>query len=264
MSSCLVRCVPLTNFCYVNPKSHGSSARGELAAAIQLCPYIVQVEIHDCYGKFDDSLGALTLLKNMQSVDLCFISVSFDKDILPILQKFGSETLENLELNDLRDVDVAAIIKHCPKLRSLTLGSIGQYTQLPSEHLPQLLNLEHLTIFGRECEQNDGPTTDDISILLLNSPSLVSLTMGHLYELPDQLMERVALLREFPKLKKMELVLCDLLTKRSIGIILLKSPVISSITILFCESLKKDDADQGRKMALDNNWDLSVELEDEE
>ena len=144
--------------------------RSELAAAIQICPFLVRVEIFNDPGFVNDELKVLLGLKQLQCLILEHVSVSFDGGLLPILQKFGPNSLEKLGLDSVNDVDVAAIVKHCPNLRSLLLSGIDRYIQSSHSLQPpqyQLLKLEKLSLKHDGSMTINAPTLADLSILLL-------------------------------------------------------------------------------------------------
>ena len=144
-------------------------ARGELAAAIHLCPFVTHVEIHYEDKLKEEDLKALLHLKNLRDFNLGSLIISFDDGILPILRKFGANSLERLKLNDVTEVNVGAIVQHCSNLRSLSLRGIDRYipSSPPSQSGPQLSLLENLRVDACEVELRSPPTSNDLAVLLV-------------------------------------------------------------------------------------------------
>ena len=227
-----------------------------LSAAIHFCPFVVDVDICAVDGVFDQDLGALLDLEHLQSLSLGRMEISFDRGILPILEKFGAKSLERFSLFRLNEVDVAAVALHCPKLCSLSLGAIDRYIPSTSENRQQLINLERLHIGHSPQRTIGGPTSTDLSILL-SSPSLVSIDILGINALTDQVIERMAHLHtSFTKLDSLDLFACHNVSARSIDLLLSLNVPITRLEINICNSLTSADANKWRKMALDNNWDF--------
>ena len=257
-SGILVRCLPLKCFDSVLSNSI-PYMRGGLASAILLCPFVVGVKLTHYSRSFDYELKALLSLEELRYLALEDVNVSFYGAILPILQKFGTKSLEKLKLFDMGEVDVAAIVKHCSNLRSLTLSD-GHYIQSPqsSPTQYQLLKLESLD-FCQSRSSSEPPTLADLSILLLSAPSLVKLRLqGFDEQLTDQLIKRVVQHHGFPELGKLELQNCDEITKNSIDLLLSLNSPISKLELSKCEQLNQEDVDNWKKMAKKNNWDLKI------
>ena len=213
------RRLPLMNLRYDECKDTAYE-KGDLAAAIKICPSVVSVKIsyglND--GNFtDEELKSLLKLKNLRH--LCLESIrrlSFKGGILPVLEKFGSSTLEKLRLQYLSEVDVSAIAKCCSNLRSLSLGNIVQFIS-PSRPLkPQDNRLRSLEVLKMmQCNDKElirqQPTAADI-LILLSSPALVALKFFEFDDLTDQLMEEAAHLYGFPNLKELQMEYCEGIT----------------------------------------------------
>ena len=99
---------------------------GRLASAIQLCPFVVHVDIGlektPSPPTFSDKdLRALLHLKNLRHLSIERVTgiTTFKRGLLPILQKFGPTSLESLRLKWFDKVNVGAVVQHCQKLRSI-------------------------------------------------------------------------------------------------------------------------------------------------
>ena len=136
--------------------------KGDLAAAIEICPSVVFVNCYALANTFtDEDLKHLLNLKNLRYLSLAFNeNWSFDGGILPILEKFGASILEKLHLQDLQEVNISAIAQHCSNLRSLKLDCIYRYI-LPSQPLKpvenRLRHLEYLKMTQYDNEENGIP-----------------------------------------------------------------------------------------------------------
>ena len=248
--------------------------KGDLEAAIKLCPSAVHVEI-SCLSKEPSFTNEeLKFLLNLES--LCHFSiegtdrVSFGEGLLPILEKFGPSTLENLELEKLCEVDVSSIAKYCSKLRSLKLLSIGRYIS-PSQPLkPQdnrLQRLKNLSMAQYGEDEDDDiprptpvPATAADLLILLSSPALVTLNFYLFDGLSDQVMEEAARLYGFPNLQEfhMEFNSGASITERSIDCLLTLDNPLKKIYLCEGEKIKYRHAMKWGNMAKKNNWDLSI------
>ena len=256
--------LPLLNL-YCRRGSAGASPyiSGGLAAAIQFCPFVVNVDISSFDGVFDEELQALREMKNLRHLTLRFLNISFDGGLLPILEKFGPHSLKELELKNVTEVDVAAIAQNCPKLRSLKLIRIGRYIrstpQQSQSALQQLIRLQHLEIDHIFPNSMGAPMSTDISILF-SSPSLVSISIYGLNTVTDHVIEQAVLCHHsFRKLSSLLLTDCPNITARSIDLLLslLYSP-LKKIDLIRCNNVWSMDVDKLEKTTIKNNWDLSI------
>ena len=238
--------------------------RGDLKAAIELCPSIVHVKIRAAWDATftDKELKSLLKLKNLRH--LCVEasnSVSFEGGLLPILEKFGPSTLEKLQLKYLPDVDVSAIAKHCPNLRSLSLVSIERYICRPLKPTENRLNcLEYLEMIQMDNDEigliRPPPTAADLRILL--SPlSLVTLNFAHFDGLSDDLIEEIALSRGFSNLKVADFEFCGGITERSIECLLTLDNPLKKMFVYLMEHSREEYLNKWENQAKKNNWDLS-------
>ena len=259
------RCFPLTNLdCYSSEIFSFVRPRGGQLCDNKYFPFVVDVTIMSTENSelLDQDLQSLLHLDRLRSLRLVrLMKVSFDGGLLPILQKFGLDSLEELNLWMMAEVDVAAIAKHCLKLRSLTLNTIHRY--IPStcaKSLRQFNNLVHLNIY--QPQPYESPSSNDLATLL-SSSSLASITMfGKLENLTDQVIERMVLFHQhgFPYLNSLKLSRCTNVTGRSIDLLLNSSTPITKIDITYCDNVSEEDVNKWRKMAKDNNWDLFIQF----
>ena len=261
----MARCLPLMNLEGLSSSSESPYMRGGLTAAIQFCPFVVEVALFHIDGILDEELRALLNLKNLRFLILEDMkSITFKEGLLPIMQKFGAKYLEEMRLVAMNEIDVSAIAKHCSNLRSLTLLN-SRYVKhsLPqfSKCLHQLINLEHLEV-GRRFWPVEAPMASDLSILLLSSPSLVLLEITEINELSDEVIERAAVLHGFPKLEKLMLEKCPNVSENSIDLLLNSNAPIKKIVLHSCHKVKPKESKRWSKMARDKNWELSITITD--
>ena len=234
---------------------------GDLAAAIQLCPYVVQVELEALGRDFSDQdLLTLRNLTNLRHFQLQATSnrISFKGGVLPILQKFGPKSLEFLALSCLNDVYLDSIVQLCPKLQSFFTFAIDfspQRQVKPDQYL-----LHHLEHMGVQVGRNNTPTSDHLSLLLSSSPSLVTLKLIGLNGLNDRVMETAALSHGFAHLKILEVGNCPNLTYSSIDhlLTLTGSPLNVIHVSNDSDQFSQERIKAWRKLAENNNWDLSI------
>ena len=203
---------------------------GALGHAIQLCPFVVDVEIVDLNqdGIKGTDLLSLLNLENLHRFVLGRFNVSFHEGILPILEKFGRDSLEILELCHVRQVDYAAVIRHCPNLRSLKFFECnGSLSSQPFIQHQQLLHLNSLDFWGGD------PTTATLTSLLCSCPALVKLHLGRLDGLTDQVIGDAST-HGFAKLEELNLLHCNRITKKSIDLFVLALGCPFKIVWLSC------------------------------
>ena len=254
-----VRCLTLMNLLCNGGLYSIPFVKGAMVMAVQFCPFVVRVDICNIPGIIDEDLRALVNLKQLRRFSLEDVKCSFEKGLLPILEKFGPNTLERLELTEMTEVDVVAIVKNCPNLRCLSLIDIDRYIPQSSPQSSKLLSqYQPLSLERLEIDDGEGLSADDLSILLISSPSLVNLTLNFLDELTDQVIERAAIHHGFAKLQSLNLLDCQKLTKYAIFTILSLESPLTRILVSYNKKLKKKDVKEWKKMILDRNWDLSI------
>ena len=245
--------------------------KGDLEAAIKLCPSVVQVEIawDDTFS--DEELKPLLKLKNLQH--LCLVgtnSLSFEGGLLPILEKLVPSTLEKLELSFFPDVDVSAIAQHCSNLRFLALGHNYQYLTPTRPLKPadnRLQRLERLEIDEQDYESAPPPTAADL-LILLSSPALVTIVFYRLnHDSCDQVMEEAAHLYGFPNLRELRIEYCrDTFTERSIECLLTLDNPLEKICFFggWMDNAPKEQflLEKWEREAKKNNWDLAITIKE--
>ena len=265
----VLRQFPLTNLHWIvlsNKQYLPPYVSRRLANAVQLCPFVVRVAINGGNQVVKDSeLLALLELDNLRHLQLFMINVSFDGGIVPILEKFGHNSLEILELESLNVVDIAAIVRHCSNLRSLILIENEQYSgpspsQLRSDTAThQLRHLEHLNFFNADLLQPD-PTAATISYLLRSCSEIVSLHLIRLSSLTDQVIQEAVRAHGFSKLEKLVLACCHDVSKSSIDLLFSMDCPFKEIELCDCEQLNESEeyAAIWQKKAMENNWNLTI------
>ena len=238
---------------------------GRLASAAQLCPFVVHVEFvlanDDISNFMDEDLRALLHLKNLRHLSLDTVwDISFNGGLLPILEKFGPNSLESLKLKYFPDVNFGPIVEHCKKLRSLYLKEITEYNT--SQAVPQwrphhqLPCLEDLRV--TQMEDDEEIASADLSFLLLSSPELVTLKFKGLNGTDDQVLDRAALHHGFPRLNRFKIGYCENFSERAIDLLLTLSNPLKELNIDSCVRLTMTHLEAWHKKILDNNWDTLI------
>ena len=109
-----------------------------------------------------------------------------------------------------------------------------------------------------------APTEAELTALLLSAPSLVTLQLKFLDELTYKVIERAVVDHGFPKLDRFELSGVERsVATRMVDLLLQSNAPITKIRLPFDvddeESDEDDDGERWREMALENNWELSIE-----
>ena len=234
---------------------------GNLASAIQLCPFIVQVDISKVSAITDGDLQALLTLESLRNLSLDDVGVSFDGGISPILHHFGRGLLERLELRRLRDVNVSVIVETCSNLRALSLEDIRQYipwgeTRRSYNFHHRELQLRYLCV--RRVQSLQVPPAADISLLLQSCPELVELRLDGMITLEDSVLLDATESNRFAKLELLGLWRCGSLSKQLIDHLLTLDSPLKKIELEQCWKLRKEHVEAWEKEAETNNWDLSI------
>ena len=258
----------------MNLHHHGNEdipyQKGDLEAAIKLCPSVVRVKIARDDTFADEELKSLLNLKNLQQLSLKGTgSVTFENGLLPILRKFGPSKLEKLELQYFPEVNVSAFAQHCANLQSLTLWNIERFISPSRQLKPQdnrLGSLKFLDMMqnndneeGEEVHVRQQPPASDI-LILFSSPALVALLLQAFDGLTDQTMEEAARLYGFPKLQELNMLYCDGITERSIACLLTLDNPLKNICVNFMGPNREKEWKRFESQAKMNNLDLLIEL----
>ena len=269
------RSLKLTELHYWNAKSNASEhvpyKKGDLAAAIKLCPSVVTVKIHCGFEVTftDKELKWLLNLQNLQELSLGDnVLLSFEGGLLPILQKFGPSSLEKLELANVTDVDVGAIAQNCSKLRSLKLEKIKRYIPPGRQLKPadnRLCCFEHLEMVQFEAKESNliirQPAAADFSILL-SCPALVNLSFFNFPGLTDLVVEKAVSANQFPNLKSFRIESCEAISKSSIDLLLTLDNPLSKIVVKRCKRFrKKPQLKKWEDQIEKNNWELRIDMD---
>ena len=250
--------------------------RGSLQHAIQLCPFVVHLEIEverEGDDVTDGDLLALRNLENLRHLVLTSIGASFDGGILPILEKFGGKSLEFLKLSFLQRVDVAAIIRHCSNLRSLEFLEIKQYNVNSSPNpssagaVHQLGHLESLSVLQAFMGSERQPKAAVLSLLLRSCPALTKLELVSLNGVTDHVIEQAAIAHSFSKLEVLYLAGCPNITRSTADLLFLTLDCPLRQITLDCDQLNilpKKCKSIWKGKAQENGWELKLGNSDDE
>ena len=257
-----VPCLELKDLHCVFPDKDCPYVCGDIAAAIQLCPFVMIVTLAAVDGVGDEDVAALRHLDRLCNLNLQSLkNVSFEGGVLPILQTLGSSSLNVLALRRLKDINLGSIVKYCQKLRSLTLEDIISFSP-PSRRtpkpVPRLSHLEDLRVGSSFGTSNAVPSASDLSFLLASSPNLVKLKVNKLGGFTDQVMEKAATCHGFAKLQVVKLERCEKITKTAIDVLLTLASPLKKIKIEYCEGILKRDCKAWQKKIRRSKRNLSI------
>ena len=232
---------------------------GGFASSLQLCPFIVSVQLSRVDDLNDEDFKALLTLNCLRCLVLVSVtSLSIEGGLLPVLEKFGSTSLETLELGEFdAHVDICPILQHCSNLLSMCFFQMNFIDPHPPHHQPPndniwLPRLESLMIHG---DISQVPKTV-LSLLLHSAPALISLYLHHVSFLTDQIFEDAIQSHGFPKLEELSLVDCPHVTERPIDLLLTLDNALNEITLRDCDMSEEHARNVWVKMIEDNHWDV--------
>lgn len=197
-----------------------------LAAAIQLCPLLVRVDLGENYSPSRQDLRALLELDILERLNLPYgtgpalsgrAGMSFDEDLLPILKKFGHKSLDFLRIVNIDEVNLGAFLEHCSHLRVLCIDNVRRYrTQsrgpVKPSLRPALPNLQRLLLPApSDCDHPNQecnvPSPAHLALLLSSAPALVYLELGKMHSLTDGIFKQAIDQHGFLQLTDLELTL---------------------------------------------------------
>lgn len=241
--------------------------KGNLSEAVSLCPSLSKVEI-----KTPDSFRNRDLLDLLPMEKLCDLTisgtrtsqVSFDVGVAPLLRKSSiGNSLKSLSLCNFSKVNVRIITEHCPNLRFLSLDKNERFMELynADERLayqrnnqlaaPQKLKkLETLKICSCNCASN--------LLLLLSSPSLVSVTLENCYALTDDVLQKAADLDTFQNLEHFEVISNYRISFRGIDALMRENNPLKVIKLKDCTNVTDTNMENWKQLIRDENWQLSI------
>lgn len=243
--------------------------KGNLSEAVSLCPSLSKVEI-----KTPDSFRDRDLLDLLPVEKLCDLTISgtrtsqisFDGGVAPLLRKSSiGNSLKSLSLCNFSKVNVRIITEHCPNLRFLTLDKNERFMELynADERLayqrnnqlavaaPQKLKkLETLKICSCNCASN--------LLLLLSSPSLVSVTLENCYALTDDVLQKATDLDTFQSLEHFEVISNYRITFRGIDALMRENNPLKVIKLKDCTNVTDTNIEDWKELIRDENWQLSI------
>ena len=241
--------------------------RGNLSEAVSLCPSLNKVEIKTPDGFSDRDL--LDLLPVEKLCDLTISGtrtsqVSFDEGVSPLFRKNSiGNSLISLVLCHFSKVNIRIITEYCPNLRFLTLDKNDRFVESYDEDerredqrnnqltAPQKLKkLETLKIVSCNSPSN--------LVLLLSSPSLVSVTLDHCYALTDDVLQKVADLDTFQNLEFFEVISNFRITKQGIDTLMREKNPLKVIKLKDCTNVTEKNMEDWKQQIRDENWQLSI------
>jgi hypothetical protein len=248
---------------------------GSLGLVASICPSVTSVKVKLITGLTDTEMLGLLSLENVNELEIhgnevINDTVTFEGGVVPLFKGFGS-SLKYLTLIYLKDVNIRAIIDFCPKLHSLRLDEIKNYSTTVSakedaesyhskrcrvERKPLVLrNLQKLCVTYPSGE----PIISSEDLLsLFSSPSLIDIYIDECDNLSDYIFERASEIHQFLSLEKLTMIDCRYLTRRGIDVVMNKKTPLKTIKIYSCDNITDEDIDFWISNARSEKWELSV------
>ena len=161
--------------------------------------------------------------------------------------------LTSLALNGVTEVPLAAALRHCRALQSLTL-IMCQFRAEPAPGAP-LSELQHLWLAE---DSGGGAPPADLLRRALGSPALTSLSLQQSDTLTDGLLEEALDAGGLQRLETVALMGCDRVTVAPLLRLVLQCPRLETLRMELCAQLSRQDAADVRRLAEDNGWRLQV------
>ena len=235
--------------------------RGDLPEAVLLCPSLTKLDITapDVFTD-KDLIALLPLEKKISDLTLSGTRtnrISFNGGVAPLFrQSVIGISLMSLDLSYFPKVNIRIITEYCPNLRSLILDKIDRYEEFHhrSENpAPKILmKLEILKLVHFNSQEN--------LVLLLSSPSLVSVTLDHCYALTDNVLKSVTELHSFRNLEHFDVISNLRLTNNGIDYLMKESNPLKVIKLKDITCLTETHTEEWKKKICDENWQLSLTI----
>ena len=238
---------------------------GSLGLVASLCPSVTSVKVKLLTGLTDSDLLGLLCLENVNVLDIhgydVNTTVTFEGGVVPLLKGFEN-SLKVLQLTEVKDVNIGAIIDLCPKLKSLSL--LGNYydqsKRCQMERKPLALkNLEKLSVYyGRDYYFGEGTISSEDLLSLFSSPSLININIFSCPYLTDHVFERASEIHQFLNLEQLTVYRCKSLTRKGIDVVMNEKTPLNQIRICYCKNITDDDIALLISNASSEEWQLSV------
>ncbi|XP_042242637.1 uncharacterized protein LOC121879909 isoform X2 [Homarus americanus] len=240
---------------FLQSDEFGSGRLGEygdaqlISPAINLCPNIQYVHLRDLGNVEPDSLLPLSTLNNVIDLVLQFDEydlVDFFLQILPLLQKHG-ETLRNLQLQFVNNINIVVIAYLCPELQVLGIHGVNsctcdaaKYFSTPQNIKPRLCHLKSVNIHNSQEEMDFQLPAESLKVML-GSPLLEKIVIVAQDNLTDEILIEIAHTSKLPNLKILSLTMCNNITIESIrNVIRLNNP-LETLNIIYCQKITIDN-----------------------
>ena len=249
---------------------------GSLGLVASICPSVTSVKVKLITGLTDTEMLGLLSLENVNELEIhgnevINDTVTFEGGVVPLLKRFGS-SLKELKLCGLMHVNIRAIIDFCPKLHSLRLDEIKNYSTTVSakedaeschskrcrvERKPLVLrNLQKLCVTYPSGEPIIS--SEDLLSLFSSPSSLIDIYIELCDNLTDYIFERASEIHQFLSLEKLTMIDCRYLTRRGIDVVMNKKTPLKTIKIYSCDNITDEDIDFWISNARSEKWELSV------
>ncbi|KAK8741651.1 hypothetical protein OTU49_002319 [Cherax quadricarinatus] len=225
-----------------------------ISAAISLCPNIQYVHLRDLGNIKTDSLVPLLTLNNVIDLVLEFNGpdqVDFYTQIVPLLHKHG-ETIRNLHLRFVNNINVTVIAYLCPELSTLSLDGLNSYSSVdsakthsvPRDVKPSFSHLKSININcapRHEYEALNYHVPADSLRLILGSHVLEKIIVIEQDNLCDEILIDAVHTTKFPHLKLLSLTQCKNITIESIRSVIRLNNPLETLHIIYCQNITNVD-----------------------
>lgn len=211
----------------------------QLVTAIEICPLLDHVDMGESYEPSSQDVKALLKLENLRRLILQEASlISFEEDLLPVLEKFGHNSLDHLVVRSIEEFNLGATVERCSNLRYLSVSEVWEFTESrrPLKHsVRHLPNLQHLEIKptdgGPSLDYSREASAAELSLLLASAPALVELELEYLNNLSIKTFEAAILQHGFPQLEILVVKSCPEVTRSVVDLLLKLDNPLSIIDI---------------------------------
>ena len=238
---------------------------GSLRLAAIICPLVTVVNIKLPIGLTDVELQGLLELKTLRELKISgkFPSmdgqITFDGGILPLLKACGS-FLRRLALHKLNIcLNIHSIAAYCPHLEILTLDCNARYSMASLEEGSLYREAKFKKLKKLNLESLGFPS--EMLSFLFSSPDLKSLDVYFCDALTDDVLEEASFRHQFLNLERLNLFVCDSVTKKGIDILMNESNPLREISIYGCDMITKEDYEGWGKKIKEENLNITSDFQ---
>ena len=238
-----------------------------LALVTATCPHVEHVYVVLSDNVTCQTLMSLLDIKYLREIHVRDESwsdhggVTFSEVMSPVLTRHGA-TLVNINLAEVRHVDIGSICDTCPALVHLALHWNKSYVisnnSAQREWFPAMKTFEASFVNDNENVYWPSEMSRDHLMMLLRSSMLQSVKICHSNNLDDVCMENVYNFSLFQHLQHLELDNCHEITFQCLEVLLEHENSLQSVKLLKCEQITKRDIQNYQRRIQKWKWDLDL------